>query len=84
MPDRGWIPFAGQRKEHLAVVVGDGRIAGFVTRRELVPSFRHGAPFSPSTKSPQSSEREWDMSSPSGAHFRNGTCDEDGEARRSG
>jgi len=42
MPDWDWIPFAGQRKEHLAVVVGDGRIAGFVTRRELVPSFRHG------------------------------------------
>jgi hypothetical protein len=41
MPDRGWIPFAGQRKEHLAVVVV-GRIEGRVTRRDLVPSFRHG------------------------------------------
>jgi hypothetical protein len=28
MPDRGWIPFAGQRKEHLAVVVVTGASQG--------------------------------------------------------
>ena len=38
----GLYPLVGQRKEHLAVVVGEGRIAGFVTRMDLVPSFRHG------------------------------------------
>ena len=38
----GLYPLAGQGKEHLLVVVGEGRIAGFVTRMDLVPSFRHG------------------------------------------
>jgi hypothetical protein len=28
MPDRGWIPFAGQREEHLAVVVVAGASQG--------------------------------------------------------
>jgi hypothetical protein len=28
MPDRGWIPFAGQGKEHLAVVVATGASEG--------------------------------------------------------
>jgi hypothetical protein len=42
MPHLGCIPLLGQREEHLAVVVGQGRVAGFVTRMDLVPSFRHG------------------------------------------
>jgi hypothetical protein len=38
----GLYPLGGQHEEHLAVMVAEGRIAGFVTRVDLVPSFRHG------------------------------------------
>ena len=70
----GLYPLVGQRKEHLAVVVGEGRIAGFVTRIDLVPLFRHGRTGFTHRHESATSERERDTSSPSRRALRNDTC----------